>query len=170
MTINEEVEKIIIENLYRYPSGKQLEKIREVAGHIVTRTTDRVVNTLSVVRSMPTEKLRTRKRVGQPHLLAAVDMCCQAVDVPPQAIHNVRMGRYAHPVVYMLRSGIAFPVQPSWNEIADVMLYLGHTSSIQAWQAASKHGDIVAQMFDYMETNMVKTNPRPDWARKEQVA
>jgi hypothetical protein len=50
------------------------------------------------------------------------------------------------------------------------MLYLGHTSSIQAWQAASKHGDIVAKMFDYMETNMVKTNPRPDWARKEQVA
>lgn len=165
MTINEEVEKIIIENLYRYPSIKQQAKIREVAGHIVTRTTDRVVNVLSVARSMPVQNAKGRKRFGQPHLLAAVDMCCQAVGVPSEAIYNPRMSRYSHPVVYMLRSGIAFPVQPSWSEIADVMMYLGHTSGVSAWHTASKHSDVVAKMFDYMESNMVATNPRPEWAK-----
>jgi len=166
MTTTEQVEQIIIESLYRNPSVVQRLKIREVAGCVVTVIAEQSLATLSAADAKRLVQKNNMKRPGQPHILAAIDMCCAAVGVMPGVLSNRKCAPHAQAIVYMLREGIRFPVQPSLWEVSDAMLYLSHASVVGAMNRASKNGGLVAKMFDYLNAHGIATHPRPDWAKE----
>lgn len=167
MTTTEQVEQIITASLYRNPSLEQLARIRVVAGEITSCVASQVekdfAKTLIARRS---HKQQTRKAL--PHLLAAVDVCCMALGIQRAMLYHRSSAPMASAVAWMLRRGFPFPVPPSLPEIADAMGYLSHTSALSAIRDGAKNAEHVARIYDYLDAQGIRTNPRPDWARKEQ--
>ncbi len=74
-------------------------------------------------------------------------------------------------IAWMLYEGIEYEVKPSLPDLAVLlgMSPTGHATLVGQKKRAELHAELAARMYDECDRLGIKTNPRPDWARKEQV-
>ena len=135
----------------------------KLADYAATRYTERT----------PTEPICGKVKSNQvPDLIAVM---CAVADVPVTVFNdhsrarNLVAARSA--LSWMMHEGVAFEIPPSFPQMCVWfgMLPTRHTTFVSAKRRAELAAHLVTAMYDECDRLGIRTNPRPDWARKEHV-
>ena len=165
----EQVAQIIEKRLFRNPSIAARSAIRELAGELLTRITRDADIRIAASMAVPNRPKRS-VRTGIPMHIAAVDACAMAVGVDVDKSLNHQNVAQMKAIAWMMRRGIAFPFTPSLPEIAAAMGYKSHSVVLEHIREAQEYPELITAMYDYCESFGMKMHPRPDWAKRKEVA
>ena len=116
-------------------------------------------------------------------LLDLTDKLCDALGVDllwvRQPGKRGSVSKYRAAIQWVLRNGVVLPDRPTLNEIGAVTAFTvpfsddKHSTVLSGVKRTKTDVEIqalVTRLLDYCDANGIKTHPRPDWAKRKEVA